>query len=182
MKKNSNVYRLVFVSLLVAQALVLSWIERFIPLPVFALSVPGFKLGLANIFTLVALFTVTPGETLTLTFLRVVMAALLFSNMSAFMYSLAGGLLSFGAMLGLKSIFRDTFSKVGISVMGAFSHNLGQLLVASAVLNNMRILTILPMLTLLAIPTGFFVGMSANFILDHLSKTSLLREIGKHRR
>lgn len=180
MKKDSNVYKLVFVALLVAQALVLTWIERFIPLPIFALSVPGFKLGLANIFTMVALYTINPTSTLLMVVMRVVLAALLFSNLSAFLYSMAGGILSFLVMYLLKVVFKDTFSKIGISVAGAFAHNLGQLLMAAAVLSNLRILTGLPMLTILAIPTGFFVGMTANFMLEHLSRTNIIKEINKH--
>ncbi|MFB0918099.1 MAG: Gx transporter family protein [Clostridiaceae bacterium] len=180
MKKNHNVYKLVFIALLVAQALVLTWIERFIPLPIFALSVPGFKLGLANIFTMVALYTINPSSTLLMVVMRVVLAALLFSNLSAFLYSMAGGVLSFLVMYLLKIVFKDTFSKIGISVAGAFAHNLGQLLMAAAVLSNLRILTGLPMLTILAIPTGFFVGMTANFMLEHLGRTNIIKEINKH--
>lgn len=180
MKKNNNVYKLVFIALLVAQALVLTWIERFIPLPIFALSVPGFKLGLANIFTMVALYTINPSSTLLMVVMRVVLAALLFSNLSAFLYSMAGGVLSFLVMYLLKIVFKDTFSKIGISVAGAFAHNLGQLLMAAAVLSNLRILTGLPMLTILAIPTGFFVGMTANFMLEHLGRTNIIKEINKH--
>ncbi len=182
MKNNNNVYKLVFIALLVAQALVLSWIERFIPLPMFALSVPGFKLGLANIFTMVALYTINPTSTLLMVVLRVILAALLFSNLSAFMYSMAGGILSFLVMLLLKTVFKESFSRIGISVAGAFAHNLGQLLMAALVLNNLRIITALPFLTILAIPTGFFVGMTANFMIEHLGRTNIIREINRHTR
>lgn len=179
MKKKNSAFRLLFIALLVAQALVVFKLEEFIPVP-FPF-IPGAKLGLANIFTMVALFSLSPLEAFTVVVLRSLLAMFIGSNPAAFIYSFTGVLFAYAMMLGLKLIFKERLSHIGISVAGAFSHNLGQLTAAAFVLENVRMFMYLPVLTLLAIPTGFFVGMVANFLLDQLRRTGTLRDLYKEK-
>ncbi|PKK39523.1 hypothetical protein ABB02_01237 [Clostridiaceae bacterium JG1575] len=174
-KKNRNIYRMIYIALLVAQAMVVFKLEELIPVPFPA--VPGAKLGLANIFTLVSLYTLDPFSTFVVVALRSILSMVIGSNPAAFLYSISGVVLAFLFMWGLKSTLGDRLSRIGISVAGAFAHNLGQLLAAAILVSAPRILVWLPALTLLAIPTGFFVGVTANFMLEHLSRMNIMKEL-----
>ncbi|KAF5056275.1 Heptaprenyl diphosphate synthase component I [anaerobic digester metagenome] len=175
MRNNKNVYKMVYIALLVAQAMVVFKLEEFIPVPFPA--IPGAKLGLANIFTMVALYTLRPGEAFGVVVLRSVLSMLISNNPGAFIYSFSGAMLSFVVMLLLKNTFGDRLSRIGVSVGGAFSHNLGQLLAAALMVAEPRILMYLPALTIIAVPTGFFIGMTANFMLEHMGKLGIMREL-----
>ena len=106
-------------------ALVVSYIEVLIPVPV---GIPGVKLGLANGVIMVLLFFTTWTRTLEISVIRVVLAGFLFGNPMTIAYSLAGGILSLVIMGLLKKI--EGFSPIGISVGGGVAHNIGQLSVA----------------------------------------------------
>lgn len=165
--KKRNIYKMVFIALLVSQALVLYWVEGLISPPI---GVPGAKLGLTNIFTLVALYTLDMASTTIVVVLRVVLSMLLSSNIQALLFSISGALLSLFMMYLTKKLLKEKVSRIGVSVVGASFHNLGQLLVAAFTLNNFRIITLLPLLIAIAIPTGIFVGIVSNFMIDHLKK------------
>ena len=95
MQLRSRTQKLVFLSLLTSMAIVLSYFERFFPLP---WNVPGMKLGLANVITVSALYFFRKKEVLALVLIRVFLTALLVGSLMSMMYSLAGGLLSFLGM------------------------------------------------------------------------------------
>ena len=120
---------LVYLSLLVAQGVVISIFERMLPSPfVFA---PGAKLGLANIVTLLALFTLTPRQSFQVVSLRLLVTLLVGGTFSMFFYSLAGSYLSFGAMLLVKQLGPKRVSVIGLSILGGMLFNVGQLSVAA---------------------------------------------------
>lgn len=163
----NNTKRLVFISILVAQAMVLSWLESMIP---FTPGIPGAKLGLANIITLIALSTLDFKSSLTIVLMRTILTSFLFGTMSSLLYSLSGGLLSLVIMAVVLRVFPKSFSLVAISIIGAIAHNLGQLLMAAIVIENANILYYLPFLMLLAIPTGLFVGIVTRYLLPYLKR------------
>lgn len=169
-----NVYKMSFIALLTAQALVLYWVETMIPIPI---GIPGAKLGLANIFTVVSLDLLTIFDTFLVVILRVIISMFLSKNLQALLYSMSGAIVSFIVMVTIKKIFKERISRIGISVAGAISHNFGQLIVAALMVNNYRILTLLPVLTAIAIPTGIFSGMVANYMIEHLKKLSIYKKI-----
>lgn len=171
-----NVYKMTFIAILTAQALVLYWVETMIPVPV---GIPGAKLGLANIFTVVSLYMLNAAETFVVIILRVLISMFLSKNLQALLYSMSGAIVSFIAMLIAKRVFKDRISRIGVSVTGAVCHNFGQLIVASLMVNNFRIMTLLPVLTLIAIPTGIFSGMVANYMIEHLKKLPIYKKIRK---
>lgn len=163
----SNTKKLVFLSLLVAQAMVLSWLESMIP---FAPGIPGAKLGLANIVTLLALSTLDFKSCFTIVLMRTSLTAFLFGTVSSLLYSLSGGLLSLIVMALVLKLLPKSFSLMAVSIIGAIAHNLGQLLMAALVIENMNILYYLPFLMLLAIPTGLFVGIVTRYLLPYLRR------------
>ena len=163
----SNTRKLVFLSLLVAQAMVLSWLESMIP---FTPGIPGAKLGLANIVTLIALSTMDFKSSFIVVVMRTTLTSFLFGTVSALLYSLSGGLLSLIVMALVLKILPNSFSLMAVSIIGAIAHNLGQLLMAALVIENLNILYYLPFLMLLAIPTGLFVGIVTRYLLPYLKR------------
>ncbi|MDO5044229.1 MAG: Gx transporter family protein [Coriobacteriia bacterium] len=139
--------------ILIALALIFSYLEFLIPLPV---TVPGVKLGLANILVLFALirYGYVPGFLLML--IKVVLSSILFGNPSIFLYSIAGGLLSYLVMA--LSIRSQKVSILLTSVFGAIFHNLGQLLVVWIIFNGLVVLANLPILLVSGVITGIITG------------------------
>ncbi|MGX8797549.1 Gx transporter family protein [Fusibacter sp. JL298sf-3] len=162
--------QLVFIAVLVAQGMILSYIERMIPVPFI---VPGAKLGLANIVTLTAVYTLTFKQAGAVVLLRILLTASTFGSLSSFLYSFSGGVLSFLVMYVVAKIFRNDISMMSVSIIGAVTHNLGQLLVAAFVIRSLLVLSYLPLLLIVAVPTGVFVGLVAKFLVGHLEKVQI---------
>lgn len=171
---NSKAYRLVVLSLYVAMALILSYVESLIPLP---LPIPGAKIGLPNIITLVSLLTLGWPLTLLVVVARVLLAGFLFGGGFSIVYSLAGGLLSLLVMSLLLYFFKEKISLVLVSIFGAITHNLGQVVVAAIVVQTTSLLLYFLFLMLLAIPTGIFIGISARELMRLLNKTTIFRKL-----
>lgn len=162
MKKTS---KLVYISLLIAQALVLHIVEGMLPMPFIT---PGARLGLANIITVIALYTLNFKETFLVLSIRILLSVMFGGSISRLMYSLGGAIFSFLSMAAIKKCLKDKVSIIGVSVTGAVFHNIGQLLVASVIVETIGVMLYLPILTLAGIGTGIFVGFTAYFALKHL--------------
>ncbi|NLC66028.1 MAG: Gx transporter family protein [Clostridium sp.] len=168
--------KMVFISLIVAQALVLHIVEGFIPFPI---GIPGAKLGLANIFTIISLYILGFASTLLVVIMRVLLAAMFGGSLSSFLFSLSGGVLSLLAMTFVKNLFKDKASIIGVSGAGAVFHNIGQLSVAAFLVKNASVMTYLPVLTFVGIGTGIFIGIAANYIIYHMHKIPSIKNISK---
>ncbi|WP_373737932.1 Gx transporter family protein, partial [Jeotgalibaca porci] len=128
MKKNT---RLIYISLLAAQGVVITLLERSIPFP-FAFA-PGAKLGLANIITILAIFTLPAKDSLKVVWMRLLVSTLLGGTLSTFLYSFAGAFLSYFGMLSVRRLGPKHVSLIGVSATGGILHNVGQLVVASTI-------------------------------------------------
>ncbi|MDE7260718.1 MAG: Gx transporter family protein [Oscillospiraceae bacterium] len=146
--------------LLVAAAMALSWLESLLPVSGMA---PGMKLGLANVVTLFALYRMSLRDAAGISLARVVLTAATFGNAYSFAYSLAGAVLSLAVMAGLKRL--DRFSILGVSAAGGVCHNLGQLLVAVAVLGTARLGWYLPALAVSGTVTGAAIGLAGGLVV-----------------
>lgn len=146
--------------LFVALAMIFSYIETLVPIN---LGLPGMKLGLANLVVVTALYLLRPQEALLISLVRVLLVGFLFGSGMSILYSLAGGLVSFLAMVLLKRT--GQFSIVGVSLFGGAMHNVGQLLVAAAVVENAKIFYYLPPLLCAGCMTGILIGLLALRIL-----------------
>jgi len=171
---NSKAYRLVILSLFVSMALILSYVESLIPVP---LPIPGAKIGLPNIITLVSLLTLGWPLTLLVVIARVLLAGFMFGGGFSIIYSLAGGLLSLFVMTLILHFSRNDFSLIIVSIFGAIAHNLGQVIVASIVVQTSSLMLYFLFLMLLAIPTGFFVGITARELMRLLKKTTIFNRL-----
>lgn len=164
--------KLVLLGILIALALALHVAERMIPLPI--LPVPGVKLGLANIVTLVAIFTLPFPEVLLFVVVRTILSSIFGGGLTGFFFSLSGGLLSMLIMYALARFAGRWLSLPAISVVGALFHNLGQLLVAAFVVKTLGILLYLPLLVVAAGLTGLAVGLTTLLLLRALSRAKLI--------
>jgi FAD:protein FMN transferase len=152
--------RLAIDAVLVSLALVLSIIERWIPLDLIV-PVPGIKLGLANIVTLFALLRMRPLDAGIILLVRS-LAMVAITGPVTLLFSLTGGFLALLLMWLLSCWEGRTFSVIGISLAGAAAHNIGQVAVAGLILNEpLLLLTYLPPLLLTSLATGTLTGIAA---------------------
>lgn len=159
---------IIYIGVLVAQAMVLYTIERMIPAP---FMIPGAKLGLANLIVVIALYTLNNyKECMILIGLKLILSTLIMGSFSTFLFGLGGTVLSFFSMILVKEFFKDRVSAIGVSSVGGVFHNIGQLLVAAFIIKNMGIMVYLPFLSLVGICTGVFIGFTGNYILKHMKK------------
>ena len=159
-----NLHRMTRIALLTTLSLILFVLEGFLPLP---LPVPGAKLGLAAIVTLIALHLLPTRDAALMLTLRILLASALGGGLAPMLYSLAGGAASFAAMVLLKQ--HSQLSIVGISAAGGFLHNMAQLLVAAAVLETTALFVYAPVLGAVGILTGILIGITAQSILQKIS-------------
>ncbi|MBO7742244.1 MAG: Gx transporter family protein [Victivallales bacterium] len=156
-------------ALLTAVALIIFVVEAQIPVPI---AVPGVKLGLSNVVTVYAVFTLGPGPALMILFCRVFLGAVFTGQMMTLMYSLAGGFLCWCVMCLLRKVM--TAEQIWMcSVFGAISHNIGQMAVAIGITRTPSLLAYLPVLMLSAVITGAFTGMATQLVMKRLKKLGI---------
>ena len=154
-------------ALLTGIALIIFTIEDALP----ALSpVPGIKLGLSNIITVYAMFAIGPRDALAILCSRILLSTFVTGNVSALMYSAAGGALCCLAMLFLRRILNPEQIWVA-SVIGAACHNLGQILVAVAVTRTVGLFAYLPVLMVSGMIAGLFTGLCGQMMASRLKKS-----------
>lgn len=152
--------------LLLAMALILSYVESLIP---FSFGIPGIKLGLPNLIVLLLLYDGgRVREAFWVNGMRIVLSGFLFSNLYAILYALAGAAFSFFAMLAGRRT--KWFSMVGVSVLGGVFHNVGQLLVAMAVVETLAVACYVPFLIVAGTVTGALLGFVGMELLPYLRR------------
>ena len=166
----SRLQRIIFISLLVAQGVVICLVENMIPYP-FAFA-PGAKLGLANLITIIALFTMPKKDSFLLIWLRLILTTLLGGTVSTFLYSMSGSLLSYFGMSLVKQLGPKRVSIIGISAAGGFLHNVGQLITASWIAQSWSVMLYLPVLSFFGILSGIAIGIAANYLLRRVETQS----------
>ncbi len=161
----SRLNHLTYLAVLITFAIVIHTVEAALPLP---MPVPGVKLGLANIITLLTLTLFGLRSGLLVTVLRTVLGSLFVGGLFGFGFwlSFSAGVISclvMALLLILKE--RALISLISVSVLGAAVHNLTQLTVASAIISNFSLLKgYYPLLLLLSVPTGIFTGLAAHYL------------------
>jgi heptaprenyl diphosphate synthase len=164
---SKNIRKMIYISLLVAMSLVLHIVEGMIPVPFIT---PGTKLGLANIITVIALYTLSYKDAFLVLLLRILLSVMFGGSISRLLYSLSGGILSYIFMVFTKSLGKERVSIVGVSCVGSVFHNVGQLLAASLIVKTMSVMLYLPIMSVAGIGTGIFVGITSKFAVAHLKK------------
>ncbi len=153
---------LVLLALLLAMAIVLRLVETALPFPI---QLPGAKLGLANSITIITLLLFGTARTLLLLTARILLVALLVTGLftPSFFIGLGGAVLSF--LLMVLACQSHLFSPVGIGILGACAHNCGQLVIAMFLMQTTALISYLPLLLIIAIPTGISTGLLAKYAL-----------------
>lgn len=154
--------------LTIALAMIMSYIEALVPL---SFAVPGIKMGLANIVIIFVLYKIGTKEAILVSLIRVILVSLLFSNVMAMWYSLAGAVLSLAVMWALKKT--DNFSVTGVSVAGGIMHNVGQILTAMILLETQQIIVYLPVLLITGTATGVVIGIVAGLVIKRFNNIRL---------
>lgn len=161
--------KLTLCGMLTALAIVLSLAERLFPLDAIV-PVPGVKLGLANVVTLFALTRLSVRDAVAILLCRVALSSLLMGSVTAFLFSLFGGLLAL-AVMGLLLRAEGRFCSVlGVSVAGAAAHNIGQIIAAVIWMKTGAVVAYLPLLLVMSVPLGLVTGLTAAIVLSHLQK------------
>ena len=158
MKKN-----VAYLGVFLALALVFSYIESLMPI---AVAVPGVKIGIANIVIVLVLYLFGHKDALLVSILRVILAGFLFGNMFAIIYGLCGALLSLAVMI----IIRKTkqFHVISVSAAGGIAHNLGQVIVASRVVQNYSVMNYFAALIIAGTFTGIVIGIISNIMIKRI--------------
>lgn len=161
-----------YAALFIACGILCGYIEYLFPLPI---GIPGVKLGLSNIVTVICLYLFDPVMSIIVLFVRVLLSGFMFGNAFGIIYSLSGAVFSFLIMLLLKRF--NWFSVTGISVAGGVTHNIGQLLVACFLISQLKLIYYLPILIISGVLCGFIVGFLSDIIIRTLKKMNMLKGI-----
>lgn len=159
--KNKTAY----LGLLLAFALILSYVEALIPLYV---GIPGVKLGLANLAVLLCLYLFGYREAFFLTIVKAIVCGFLFGNLYMIIYSLSGAVLSCVVMSFM--IQSDKFHIPVVSAIGGTFHNIGQLIVAYFTVKTYGILYYMPILLISGLVTGILIGVMAFLVMPYIKK------------
>jgi len=165
LKLRNRLNYLTYLAVLVTFAVVIHTIEAALPLP---MPVPGVRLGLANMITLLTLILFGLRSGLLISALRSVLGSLFVGGLFGFGFwlSITAGVVSCLAM-GLMLLIqkKGLVSLISVSVVGAAVHNLTQLTLASLIIVNLALLKgYYPFLLLLSVPTGVFTGVAAYYL------------------
>ncbi len=156
--------RVAFCALLTALSMILSYVDSLIPiLP----SIPGIKLGLANLVILIALYMAGAGYALLINIVRVLLTGFLFTGATGILYSMAGALLSFLVMYILKRT--SFFSVIGVSLAGGAAHNIGQLIIAAVLISDTSVFYYLPVLIISGCLSGTVTGIFSHVLIQRLN-------------
>ena len=147
----------------IALAMILSYLESLVPI---GFAVPGIKLGLANLVTIVSLYKLGIKNTLIISVGRIILSGILFGNMMIIIYSLAGAFLSILVMVLIKKT--KIFSATGVSICGAIAHNFGQIIVAVITLDNMNIMYYMIVLAIAGAIAGTLIGLLSGMIIRNI--------------
>lgn len=153
-------------SMLTAVAIILNIIESIIPF----FYIPGIKIGLANIIIVAVLYLYGTKEAFYVSILRVIVVGLLRTGLfsTTFLFSLSGAIFSLTIMAIIKKT--NIFSIIGVSIIGSIFHSIGQILMAFVILKNSSVYTYLPIMLIISIITGIFIGFISKEVVKLIEK------------
>ena len=164
-KQKISAKTVALMAMMIALAMIFSYVETMIPIN---FGIPGVKLGLANLVIVAAIYLFGGKQAFLISIVRIFLSGIMFGNLASIMYSLAGGLLSLAVMLLLKKT--DKLSILAVSVMGGICHNIGQLIVAMLVVENLKLIFYIPVLLISGFLTGLLIGIVCRVILPAVKR------------
>ncbi|MCD8231446.1 MAG: Gx transporter family protein [Clostridiales bacterium] len=164
-RKYFSAKTIALLAMMIAVAMVFSYVESLIPIN---FGIPGVKLGLANLAIVAALYLLDGKQALLISVVRIILSGFLFGNLASIMYSLAGGLLSLSIMILLKKTKK--ISVVTVSVAGGICHNIGQIIVAMLVVENLKLVYYIPVLLISGFLTGLLIGVVSQILIPRVKR------------
>ena len=153
--------KLALMALLTAIALTIFVVENQLPAPV---PIPGVKLGLANIITLVTMLLLGKKEAGAVLLVRVLMGAMFAGSPSTLLFSAAGGALAWLVMCLTVGLFGEKQLWI-VSALAGLAHNAGQLLTCALVVKTPGVFAYAPILAVSGVITGVFTGLAAMYLI-----------------
>lgn len=177
-KRYASAHRVAIDAGLLAGALMLAYLEHLIPFGAASALIPGLKPGFANIVTVLAFSMLSPIDALAISLLRVCITGVLFGSWTSFLFSFSGACMAFLSLLLARVLLRRC-SYIGVSVLSAAAHNLGQALAAAGMMilpsgNADAMLVaawLLPLLLPVAILCGVLTGLILNLLAPRLERS-----------
>lgn len=171
MKKKKNSKKtakiVAFMGVFIALSMILSFLESKLPSPM----IPGIKIGLPNLVIVFLLYRFKWWQTLTVSFVRVLLTAMLFGNAQSFLFSIAGAALSIAGMMILKRI--KGLSPIVVSITGGILHNVGQIIAACIMTQTKEMVLYLPVLLISGILSGAVIGLVSGWLVKRLEKVKI---------
>ena len=161
--------KIALLGILSAQALALSFLENLLPAMPFL--PPGVKLGLSNIVTMFTAGTMGFLPALAVTLIKSLFV-LLTRGVTAFFMSFGGGFLSTVAMCLMIKFVKDKSGFIGVAVVSAVCHNIGQLVVSIIVTKTTAFVYYTPVLLLSGVVMGIITGIILKAVMPVLLKQS----------
>lgn len=158
-----KVKKIALYGVLVALGVAFSYVEMLIPV---FFAIPGIRIGLANIVILTALYTLGNVSAVTISVIRIMLVFFMFGNGMSLAYSFAGAFISLIVMITMKRL--EKFSTITVSIAGAVSHNIGQILVAVFITNIRALYWYLIILWFVGILTGTLIGIIAGILIKRV--------------
>lgn len=156
--------KIALLGVLCAVAMVMSYLETFIPTPH-----PAIKIGLPNVIIIFILYKIGIKEAVAVSLIRVLLVSIIFGSLgSSLPYSLAGAALSLAVMILLKQF--KVFSTISVSIVGGIMHNVGQIIVSCIIMGTSEIAYLLPALAITAIISGSLVGIAGHLLIKKVKK------------
>lgn len=156
-----NIKKIFLLCIMAGEASLLFFIESYIPIP---------GLALSNIIILLALYCYSYWEALIILLLKLIISLIFIRTPSILFCSAVGGLLSLYFMNLFKSSFKENISMIGVSLVGSTFQNIGGIIAAIIILQNLSILFYLPIILLSSLFTGLFIGLAAKLTLKKFLK------------
>jgi heptaprenyl diphosphate synthase len=167
--------RITIVPLLTAAGTVIFIFESLIPQPL-----PWAKLGLSNIAVLLTLYYFNFVEALAVSWLRVIIGGLFTGSLfsPSFAFGFVGGACAVSMMWMGKRFFQKKFSPVGLSIMGAAAHNIGQLTIAQTLFVQQTVIwKLLPIMLTFSVFSGALTGLIAFEVLEKIRADTKLNMV-----
>lgn len=170
---NINIRMLVLAGILAGVAAALSWLERLVPIQAIV-PINGLKLGLANIVTMFAIFFLGVKPTFAIVVVRCLLGMVLGAGPISFAFSITGAMLAAITMLLLKKGYDKKFSLYGISLAGSASFNIGQVLIASLIMQDTAIFTYIPILMIGGCITGVITASISTVFFNRIKSLGIV--------
>lgn len=153
-----NNKEIALIALFTAFAVILSYIETFIP----PIGIPGVKLGLANFCIILVLYLMGAKQALIVNIIRIIILGMFYGNLFSICFSIAGALVSFVSMYIAKRT--QKISIITVAILGGIFHNIGQIVVASLIVKTYGVVSYIPILIIAGILTGMIIGILSNVV------------------